>query len=263
MTCTWPPSAPAASRCARSRCARRPSCRRPTSGPWSGPPWSPRCCCSSRRSVAETESRVRGELLDDLSSRPGDDPAMVLEPGPPPRRRPGASARGRRLLRRRPVPPADTRRGRRARRRPAAGSPPAATARACCCCRARTRRVAAGSPARRRRRVGCPVTVGAPDRCGAPGRGGRRLRARRPGARRRWRTLGRAGEGASAADLGFVGLLLRGPATDGSTTFVTATLGPVLEYDARRGTRCAGTLRGLLRQRGEPGPRRRRRCTST
>ncbi|WP_425425999.1 helix-turn-helix domain-containing protein [Amycolatopsis xylanica] len=56
--------------------------------------------------------------------------------------------------------------------------------------------------------------------------------------------LGRAGEGATMADLGFVGLLLgdRGD-LDG---YVKATLGPVLEYDARRGTELVATLRAYF-----------------
>ncbi|WP_370944106.1 helix-turn-helix domain-containing protein [Amycolatopsis sp. cg5] len=56
--------------------------------------------------------------------------------------------------------------------------------------------------------------------------------------------LGRSGEGATMADLGFVGLLLgdRGD-LDG---YITATLGPVLEYDARRGTELVATLRAYF-----------------
>jgi DNA-binding PucR family transcriptional regulator len=65
-------------------------------------------------------------------------------------------------------------------------------------------------------------------------------------------SLGRAGDGASADDLGFVGVLL-GDEPD-VTGFLDATLGPVLRYDARRGTALVGTLEayfscggGLLR----------------
>lgn len=53
-------------------------------------------------------------------------------------------------------------------------------------------------------------------------------------------SLGRAGDGASADDLGFVGVLL-GDEPD-VTGFLDATLGPVLRYDARRGTALVGTL---------------------
>jgi DNA-binding PucR family transcriptional regulator len=53
--------------------------------------------------------------------------------------------------------------------------------------------------------------------------------------------LGRTGEAAGADELGFFGLLVG----DGRDVrgFVDATLGPVLEYDARRGTDLAATLR--------------------
>lgn len=53
--------------------------------------------------------------------------------------------------------------------------------------------------------------------------------------------LGRTGDGASAAELGFVGLLI-GDDRD-VTGFLTRTLGPVLDYDRRRGTGLTETLR--------------------
>ncbi|MCX5395388.1 CdaR family transcriptional regulator, partial [Streptomyces sp. NBC_00102] len=52
--------------------------------------------------------------------------------------------------------------------------------------------------------------------------------------------LGRQGEGASAHQLGFLGVLL-GDARDVGG-FVRATLGPLLDYDARRGTELVRTL---------------------
>jgi DNA-binding PucR family transcriptional regulator len=52
--------------------------------------------------------------------------------------------------------------------------------------------------------------------------------------------LGRTGDGASTAELGYVGLLL-GDARD-VAGFVRHTIGPVLDYDARRGTALARTL---------------------
>lgn len=52
--------------------------------------------------------------------------------------------------------------------------------------------------------------------------------------------LGRAGGGAGAAELGFVGLLI-GDGRD-VAGFLTGALGPVLDYDARRGTRLTQTL---------------------
>jgi len=51
--------------------------------------------------------------------------------------------------------------------------------------------------------------------------------------------LGRIGDAASAGDLGFVGLLLGGGQVPG---FVELTLGPVLDYDARRSTDLLRTL---------------------
>jgi len=54
------------------------------------------------------------------------------------------------------------------------------------------------------------------------------------------RALGREGDGAGVEELGFVGLLL-GDARD-VDGFVQRTLGPVLDYDARRGTDLVATL---------------------
>jgi sugar diacid utilization regulator len=57
--------------------------------------------------------------------------------------------------------------------------------------------------------------------------------------------LGRAGDGASTAELGFVGLLL-GAVEAGRDRdvagYLTATIGPVVEYDGRRGTALVRTL---------------------
>jgi len=54
------------------------------------------------------------------------------------------------------------------------------------------------------------------------------------------RALGRAGDGASTAELGFVGLLL-GEDRD-VAGFLATAIGPVVEYDQRRGTALVGTL---------------------
>jgi sugar diacid utilization regulator len=56
--------------------------------------------------------------------------------------------------------------------------------------------------------------------------------------------LGRAGEAASADELGFVGLLLADRADPGG--FVRSVLGPVLDYDRRRGTDLVPTLRAYF-----------------
>ncbi|WP_040691589.1 PucR family transcriptional regulator, partial [Nocardiopsis lucentensis] len=58
------------------------------------------------------------------------------------------------------------------------------------------------------------------------------------------RALGREGDAATADDLGFSGLLL---SQDRDVPgFVTAALGPLLEYDARRGTLLVETLRAYF-----------------
>nr|WP_243697589.1 GAF domain-containing protein [Geodermatophilus obscurus] len=62
--------------------------------------------------------------------------------------------------------------------------------------------------------------------------------------------LGRAGQAASADELGFVGLLV-GEGRD-VRGFVTVTLGPVLDYDERRGTDLVGTLRAWFDAGGSP-----------
>ncbi|SOB84503.1 helix-turn-helix domain-containing protein [Streptomyces sp. 1331.2] len=93
------------------------------------------------------------------------------------------------------------------------------------------------------RLAGFPVTVGA----GRPAAGPPALAASyAEGLRcvRALRVLGRAGEGASARALGFLGVLLGdGHDVDG---FVGAALGPLLEYDARRGTELVRTLRAYF-----------------
>ncbi|MFF2145170.1 helix-turn-helix domain-containing protein [Kitasatospora sp. NPDC058190] len=204
-----------------------------------------------RRSVAETENRVRGELLTDLLTAPERDPA-------------GLTARGRRLgvdlarphlvLVAEPADGDGDERGRLAgaARRYLFGSrgvgaehgeavvllvpleagttgDPEGTARQ--------------AAERLARLAGFPVTVGT----GRPAAGPRALAAAyAEGLRcvRALRVLGRAGEGASAGALGFLGVLLGdGHDVDG---FVGATLGPLLAYDARRGTELVRTLRAYF-----------------
>jgi DNA-binding PucR family transcriptional regulator len=88
--------------------------------------------------------------------------------------------------------------------------------------------------------VGCAVTVGAARSATGPvelaaahAEASRCLRA--------LRALGQDGKGASLSGLGFVGVLLGDHAdVDG---FLRGTLGPVLDYDARRGTELIRTMR--------------------
>ncbi len=63
--------------------------------------------------------------------------------------------------------------------------------------------------------------------------------------------LGRQGEGATAAELGFIGVLLS--AGDTRRRFITDTIGPVLEYDAARGSDLAATLEAWFGQGGHLG----------
>jgi DNA-binding PucR family transcriptional regulator len=91
--------------------------------------------------------------------------------------------------------------------------------------------------------VDSPVTVGASGPASGPTaiaaaalEAGRCLRA--------LLALHRFGQGAALADLGFVGQLL-GERTD-LAGYVRATLGPVLDYDERRGTDLLRTLRAYF-----------------
>jgi DNA-binding PucR family transcriptional regulator len=63
--------------------------------------------------------------------------------------------------------------------------------------------------------------------------------------------LGRAGDGASAAELGFVGLLLGSGRRD-LDAYVRGMLGPVLDYDAKRGTELRETLETYFGCGGSP-----------
>ncbi|MFD0276003.1 helix-turn-helix domain-containing protein [Kitasatospora sp. NPDC127111] len=220
-----------------------------------------------RRSVAETENRVRGELLADVLTAPERDPA-------------GLTARGRRLgvdLGRPHLVLVAEPAG--AALAPGAGGSTATPATAAAATdRGRLAGAAgrylfgsrgisaehgeavvllvpddgsAGAPQeaaeraaeRLARLAGFPVTVGA----GRPAAGPVALAASyAEGLRcvRALRVLGRAGDGSSARALGFLGVLLGdGHDVDG---FVGATLGPLLDYDARRGTELVRTLRAYF-----------------
>ena len=213
----------------------------------------------ARRSLAEAESRVRGELLDDLVSRPADDPATVRErarrlgvdldeahallvlAGPPElRQRITAWAAGQ-----------AAHRGGLAAYRDGHGvllvphpSPGAL---------ARKLAVEVGTA------CGTPVTVGA----AGPVRGATDIPTAYTEAARcasALVALGRAGDGASGADLGFVGLLV-GSGDRDIAGYVRATLEPVLDYDARHGTLLRQTLEAYFAVGGSPaGPPR--CCTS-
>ncbi|WP_104815772.1 helix-turn-helix domain-containing protein [Kitasatospora sp. MMS16-BH015] len=199
-----------------------------------------------RRSVAETENRVRGELLADLLSAPGRDPA-------------GLTARGRRLgvdlTRPHLVLVAETTTAERHRLAGAAArylfgsrglSAEHGEAVVLLLPEDGSRRpgaAAAEAAERLARLAGAPVTVGAGRVAAGPlalaasyAEGLRCVRA--------LHVLGRAGCGSAADELGFLGVLL-GDGHD-VDAFVTAALGPLLDYDRRRGTELVRTLRAYF-----------------
>jgi GAF domain-containing protein/sugar diacid utilization regulator len=63
--------------------------------------------------------------------------------------------------------------------------------------------------------------------------------------------LGRAGDSAAPADLGFAGLLLGG-GTEDIDAFIAATIGPVIDYDRRRGTALRQTLESYFAAGASP-----------
>jgi len=192
-----------------------------------------------RRSVAETESRVKGELLDDLLDEPLRDIDNLRDRA----RRVGAE-----LDVRHTVVVARSASGDRSRLVAAASflagqlgglaterqgsvvlllplDDPSVAARRVC-------RELAGA-------LSAPVTAGAsaaverPDQVPAALREAMRCLAT-------LESLGREGEGASAVELGFLGVLL----AEGHDVipFVRRTIGPVLDYDHQHGTDLTGTL---------------------
>ncbi|MEU5999640.1 GAF domain-containing protein [Streptomyces sp. NPDC047197] len=91
--------------------------------------------------------------------------------------------------------------------------------------------------------VGAPVTVGA----AGPGTGPEALSRAHAEALRclsALRALGHTGQGADLPDLGFLGVLL-GDDTN-LDSYVRRTLGPVLDYDTKRGTELVHTLRAYF-----------------
>ncbi|MFF9144754.1 helix-turn-helix domain-containing protein [Streptomyces sp. NPDC014861] len=202
-----------------------------------------------RRSVAETEDRVRGELLDDLLAGPASSAhwdggslalrarrlgldltrphaVAVLDCAPALRSRLAAeNARTARRL----GGLAGTRHGHAVLLAPCD----------------RPGLLAHGLAADLTRAVGAPVTVGA----AGPGTGPDQHAARHAEAVRcltALHALGRTGEGADIADLGFIGVLLGDRADIGA--YVERVLGPVLAYDTERGTELVRTLHAYYDQ---------------
>jgi len=197
-----------------------------------------------RRSAAEAEDRVRGELLVDLLSAPGRDPAALLYRG----NRVGVDLASPHIVL---VLQADgVSRTRLAN----------ATARYGELAGVYAEQVvllaSGGTPgplaARLARELGaslsCPVTVGA----SGPASGPVPVAEAHAEAVRCLRALialGRTGDGAAPPDLGFVGVVLGRHADIGA--FVRATIGPVLDYDERRGTELLRTLRAYFACSGQ------------
>ncbi|ASY32110.1 putative transcriptional regulator, PucR family [Streptomyces sp. Tu6071] len=208
-----------------------------------------------RRTVAETENRVRGELVNDLLTDAGRNPGLLTERG----HRLGIDlARPHLVLVADTVPEARDRLGSAAVRH-LFGSPPgsasaehagavvllvpAGTGEGPSSGDRPPGEAARAAAAQLGHLTGAPVTVAA----AGPVAGPARLATAHAEAVRCLRALhvlGRAGEGASAAELGFLGILLGDDKDlDG---FVEKTLGPLLAYDAQRATELVRTLRAYF-----------------
>ncbi|MFB7220795.1 helix-turn-helix domain-containing protein [Streptomyces sp. NPDC056227] len=203
-----------------------------------------------RRTVAETENRIRGELISDLLTDADRDPAGLAERG----RRLGIDLDRPHLL-------LVAEAGAREKLCAAAlrylfggdirgvSAEHAGTVVLLIGCEADTDPgpdagdAARAAAAQLGQLVQAPVTVAAT----GPARGPRQLAAAYAEAARclrAMRVLGRTGEGACVDELGFLGVVL-GNAQD-VDGFVTATLGPLLRYDAQRGTHLVRTLRAYF-----------------
>ncbi|MEU7072455.1 GAF domain-containing protein [Streptomyces narbonensis] len=202
-----------------------------------------------RRSVAETEDRVRGELLDDLLAGPAssahwDGGSLTLRA----RRlgldlaRPHAVA----VLDCQPAlrPRLAAENARTARRLGGlAGTRHGKTVLLAPCDRPGT--LARDLAADLARIIGAPVTVGA----AGPGTGPEQhtdLHAEALRCLTALHSLGRDGTGADIAELGFIGVLLGDRADIAS--YVDRVLGPVLAYDTERGTELVRTLHAYYDQ---------------
>ena len=194
-----------------------------------------------RRTVTETENRIRGDLITDLLTAPDRDPLGLAERG----RRPGIDLDRPRMLLVARTDPATGERLAAAVVRYLFGGDSISAEHAgsvvmlLACDGTAPGRVAQSAAARLTRLLGAPVTVAA----AGPATGVRAIAAAHDEATRclrAMRVLGRTGGGASALELGFLGVLLgNGHDVDG---FVTRALGPLLEYDLKRGTELVHTL---------------------
>ncbi|WP_116048356.1 helix-turn-helix domain-containing protein [Amycolatopsis palatopharyngis] len=196
-----------------------------------------------RRSAAEAEDRVRGELVTDLLTVPARDPVSLLDRG----RRLGVDlGKAHVVLALRAEDVARVRLASVAARSAtlagvhAEGVVALVEADGHADPAVRPGDVASTMAARLGTLLGIPVSAGA----AGPVSGPAAIAAAHREARdclRALVALGRSGQGAAAEDLGFVGVLLGDRADVGG--FVRSALGPVLDYDQRRGTRLEHTLR--------------------
>ncbi|QHA03016.1 GAF domain-containing protein [Streptomyces broussonetiae] len=209
----------------------------------------------ARRSAAEAEQRVRGELLDDLLDARDRDPRLLRERAD--RLHADLDATHVVLAARLDGPAADADEEAAARRRLwSAASHLAATRQGLAAARdggtVLLLPLGAGDSAtelarRTARHLGTavrqPVTVGASAPVTALAAHPETVTAAYAEGRRcldALHLLGRAGDGAAAEDFGFLGLLLAGERD--ITGFVERTIGPVAGYDERRGTELLQTL---------------------
>lgn len=209
----------------------------------------------ARRSAAEAEQRVRGELLDDLLDARDRDPRLLRERAA--RLHADLDAVHVVLAARLEDDTADADQEAHARRRlAAAASHLAATRHGLAAARdggtvlllpLHPGATAADVARRTARQLGtavhAPVTVGASAPATDLATHPEAVTAAYAEARRcldALRLLGRSGDGAAAQDFGFLGLLLAGDRD--ITGFVDRTIGEVAAYDARRGTELLRTL---------------------
>ncbi|WP_406444118.1 helix-turn-helix domain-containing protein [Streptomyces sp. NBC_00631] len=209
----------------------------------------------ARRSAAEAEQRVRGELLDDLLDARAREPRQLRDRAA--RLHADLDATHVVLAARVDGPAADAEEAATARRRLWSAASHLATTRHGLAAARDGGTVlllplgpgdtATGLARRTARHLGTavhqPVTVGAsapvadlatsPDTVAVAYAEGRRCLDA-------MNLLGRGGDGAAAEDFGFLGLLLAGERD--VAAFVTRTIGPVVAYDTRRGTELLRTL---------------------
>ncbi|TDC69646.1 helix-turn-helix domain-containing protein [Streptomyces hainanensis] len=195
-----------------------------------------------RRSVAEAENRIRGELITDLLTAPDRDPVGLVERG----RWLGVDLARPHLLLVAETTATARKRLATAARQYLFGSESVSAEHAAATVLlvphdldADPGEAARTAAAQLTQLVGAPVTVGAAGPAAGPA-GLFTAHAEAVRCLRALAVLGRAGEGACAAELGFLGVLLG----DGRDVhgYVAATLGPLLAYDARRGTELIRTL---------------------